>query len=67
MENYPFDTVGLQCDAIDLYNDTYQALKAKFDIEPTGDIDFQLPQFEVFRGYDDVKLRGSFVIKRLPI
>jgi hypothetical protein len=64
MENYPFDTVGLGCDAIDLYNDTYHALKAKFNIQPTGDIDFHLTQFEVFRGFEDVQVRGSFVIKQ---
>jgi hypothetical protein len=64
MENYPFDTVGLNSDTIDLYNDTYKALKADLDLQLTGNIDFQLDQFEVFRGYDGVNLRGSFAIKQ---
>jgi hypothetical protein len=61
--NYPFDTVGLNSDQIDLYQETYETLKSKFRIEPTGEIDFHLPDFEVFRELDDVIVRGSFVIK----
>ncbi|BAU55214.1 hypothetical protein [Mucilaginibacter gotjawali] len=63
MENYPFDTTGLTSDTIDLFNDTYMALKAKFDIQVTGNIDFQLEQFEVFSQYDDVNIRGSYALK----
>jgi hypothetical protein len=65
MENYPFDTAGLGSDAIDLFNDTYKALKEKLDIHLTGNIDFHLQQFEVFRGYEEVNLRGSFAIKQV--
>ena len=64
MENYPFDTTGLNGDTIDLFNDTYLSLKAKFDVEVTGNIDFQLEQFEVFSGYNDVNIRGSYAIKQ---
>ena len=64
MENYPFDVAGLGCDAIDLFNDTYKALKANLDVHLTGNIDFHLEQFEVFRQYEDVNLRGSFAIKQ---
>lgn len=64
MENYPFDTAGLGSGAIDLFNDTYNALKEKLDIHLTGNIDFHLQQFEVFRGYEEVNLRGSFAIKQ---
>jgi len=63
MENYPFDTTGLNSDTIDLFNDTYQLLKARSDFQVTGNIDFQLEQFEVFRDYDDVNIRGSYAIK----
>jgi len=63
MDNYPFDTVGLGCDQIDLFNDTYKALKSKFNIETTGYIDFHLEQFDVFKNYINLNLRGSFVIK----
>jgi hypothetical protein len=61
--NYPFDTVGLTSDQVDLYQETYETLKSRFHVELTGNIDFHLPDFEVFRNCEDVKLRGSFVIK----
>jgi len=61
--NYPFDTVGLTADQIDLYQETHETLKSQFRLEPTGNIDFHLPDFEVFRNCEDVKLRGSFVVK----
>jgi len=64
MEKYPFDTTGLLGDSIDLYSDTYKALKGKFNVQVTGNIDFQLEQFEVFKGYDDINLRGSYVVKQ---
>jgi hypothetical protein len=61
--NYPFDTVGLTSDQIDIFQETYEALKARFRVELTGDINFNLPDFEVFRDCADVNLRGSYVIK----
>jgi len=61
--NYPFDTVGLTSDQIDIFQETYDALKARFRIELTGDINFHLPDFQVFKGYADVNLKGSYVIK----
>ncbi|MBS1530544.1 MAG: hypothetical protein JSU01_09570 [Bacteroidetes bacterium] len=61
--NYPFDTVGLTSDQIDLYQETYETLKSKFHVELTGNIDFHLQDFEVFRGCENVNLKGSFVIK----
>ncbi|MDB5029763.1 hypothetical protein [Mucilaginibacter sp.] len=64
MENYPFDTAGLTTETIDRYNETYKALKVEFNILPTGHIDFNLEQFEVFRNCLSVNLRGSFVIKQ---
>ncbi|MCR8559863.1 hypothetical protein KXD93_19590 [Mucilaginibacter sp. BJC16-A38] len=64
MDNSPFDTIALTSDTIDWYNDTYTALKAKFGIQLTYDINFQLEQFEVFRGYVSINIRGSFVIKQ---
>jgi len=64
MDNFPFDTVALTADIIDQYNDTYEVLKAKFGIQLTNDINFQLEQFEVFRRYTNVNIRGSFVIKQ---
>jgi hypothetical protein len=64
MENYPFDTVGLTVDVIDRYHNSYQVLKEEFNIQPTGHIDFDLQQFEVFKNCKDINLRGSYVIKQ---
>ena len=61
--NYPFDTVGLTSDQVDLYQETYETLKSKFHVELTGNIDFHLSDFEIFSGCENVNLRGSFVIK----
>ena len=63
MDFVPFDTVGLTATDFDDFYQTYKALDEKFDIHPTGDIDFHLEDFEAFRLYSDVRLRGSFVIK----
>jgi hypothetical protein len=65
MNNYPFDTIGLSTEVIDSYQDTYDLIKTKLSIAPTGHINFQLEQFEVFKSYVDTNLRGSFVIKHL--
>ncbi|MBS1525411.1 MAG: hypothetical protein JST19_07170 [Bacteroidetes bacterium] len=61
--HYPFDTTGMAPEQINLFQETYEVLKTKFEIEPTGDIDFHLDNFEVFRGWTDVNTRSSFVIK----
>jgi len=61
--NYPFDTVGLSGDTIDTFDETYKLLKSRYHTEFTGNIDFHLGDFEVFRECHDVNVRGSFVIK----
>jgi hypothetical protein len=61
--DYPFDTVGLDSETIDSLHETYKALKSKFHIEFTGDIDFRLEDFEVFRLFFNTTLRDSYVIK----
>ncbi len=63
MESYPFDTTSLSGEMIDYYHTIYLALKARFNIQHTGEIDFQLKNFEVFRGYTDINIRGSFAVK----
>lgn len=64
--DYPFDTVGLNSETIDTLDETYKLLKSKFRIELTGNIDFHLEDFEVFRECANVNLRGSYVIKSAP-
>ena len=64
MYAYPFDTTGLCSEDIDLFYEAYKALKENFSLEFTGQIDFNLEQFEVFRNYQNVNLRESFVIRQ---
>lgn len=64
MTDYPFDTTGLCSADIDTFYEAYNALKANFDVEFTGQIDFHLEQFEVFNGCLNVNVRDSFVIKQ---
>ena len=63
MDFVPFDTVGLTASQFDDFYQTYNLLEANFSIHPTGNIDFHLDDFESFKSYKDVKIRGSFVIK----
>lgn len=64
MPDFPFDTVGLTAEEIDRLQQTYTALKDKFNIQLTGDINFHLEQFEVFKHCFDVNIRDSYVIKQ---
>ena len=48
----------------DRYQNTYDALKSRFCIQPTGHIDFNLEQFEVFKQYLDINIRDSYVLKQ---
>lgn len=64
MDNYPFDTVSLSGDVIDNYSDTHHNLKKRFDLQFTGNIDFQLQQFELFGDCCDLNVRGSYVLKQ---
>ncbi len=45
MPDFPFDTVGLTSEEIDRLQQTYTALKNKFNIQLTGNINFHLDQF----------------------
>ena len=64
MDNLPFDTTGLCTEEIDRFYDTYKRLKENFDIQFTGDIDFHLEQFEIFRHCYVISVRNSYVIKQ---
>jgi hypothetical protein len=64
MQTHPFNTDNLTEATIKRFGDTYEALKAEVDLQPTGHIDFDLPQFEVFKNCADVDVLGSFVIKQ---
>ncbi len=64
MPDFPFDTVGLTSKEIDRLQQTYTALKDKFNIQLTGNINFHLEQFEVFKDCFDVNIRDSYVINQ---
>ncbi len=64
MENYPFDTGGLEQETIDLYYDTYKALRENLEVCGTGTIDFHLEQFEVFRDSVNINLLASLAVKQ---
>jgi hypothetical protein len=63
MPDFPFDTVGLTSEQIDRFQETYTALKSKFNIQQTGDIDFHLEDFEMFKRFYAVNVRDSFLVK----
>src|ERR1700712_3327545 len=64
MNNYPFDITGLCTEEIERYHEAYSVLKSKFNLEFTGEIDFHLELFEVFKNYLEITVRDSFVIKQ---
>ncbi len=64
MPDFPFDTVGLTSEEINRLQQTYITLKDKFNIQLTGNINFHLEQFEVFKHCFDVNIRYSYVIKQ---
>jgi hypothetical protein len=64
MQTHPFNTANLNEATIKRFADTHEALHEAFNIQPTGHIDFDLPQFRVFKNCADVDVLGSFVIKR---
>ena len=63
MDFVPFNTIGLTASDFDDLYQTYNALKEKFNIQPTGNIDFHLDDFEALKLYNNTLLRGSFLIK----
>lgn len=64
MDHYPFDPVSLDGDVIAIYNDTHHQLKSRFDLQFTGNIDFQLQQFRIFGDCSNLNVLGSYVLKQ---
>ncbi len=64
INNHPFDTVGLSSEMIDSFQEVYETLKAKFNIQHTGYIDFNIESFEVFRLNFKTIVRDSYVLKQ---
>lgn len=60
----PFDTTGLGEEDKNRFSAVHSALRSKFNIQPTGHIDFNLQQFEAFKNYLDISVRNSYVIRQ---
>lgn len=63
MENLPFNSIGLNSATIGNFNDIYSTIKIGFDLQPTGQINFHLEDFEAFRNCIEINLRASYVMK----
>lgn len=59
----PFDTAGLSLDEQKRFEETHLVLNNRFHIQRTGHIDFHLEDFELFRHYQAIGIRNSYVIK----
>jgi hypothetical protein len=58
----PFDLVNLCADDVQELEDTYKALKAKFDISISSDNEFHIKQFELLNTNPDITIGGSLLI-----
>lgn len=63
MSEFLFDTKGLSTEALERFLLTYNELRANFNLQLTGHINFHLEDFDVFNQYHDYNLLGSYVIK----
>jgi len=61
MRNLPFDTINLGADDVQALEDSYNALKAKFNIG-LADSHTHLNKFELFNNEPDASVSGTFLI-----
>jgi len=64
MNSLPFNTTGLCAEEIERLQETYKALREKYNVQFTGNIDFHLEQFEVFKSFANINVRDCYVIKQ---
>ncbi|MDB5007892.1 MAG: hypothetical protein JWQ84_2163 [Mucilaginibacter sp.] len=62
MKSFPFDTINLEADEVQALEDTYRALKAKFNIGIPDNTDHFLNKFELFNNNPETKLGGTLFI-----
>jgi hypothetical protein len=62
MHNLPFDTVGLDTDEVQALEDSYKALKAKFNIEVPGKANVHINKFELFNNSENSAISGVLLI-----
>jgi len=61
MKNLPFDTINLAADDVQALEDSYNALKAKFNIS-LPDSHTHLNKFELFNNEPEATVSGTFLI-----
>jgi hypothetical protein len=61
MKNLPFDTINLGADDVQALEDSYKALKAKFNIG-LPDSNTHLNKFELFNNEPEASISGTFLI-----
>jgi len=62
MNNLPFDTVGLDANEVQRLEDSYKALKAKFNIEVPGKANLHINKFELFNNSQNLAVGGVLLI-----
>jgi hypothetical protein len=62
MHNLPFDTVGIDADEVQALEDSYKALKAKFNIEIPGKTNLHINKFELFNNNQNSTIGGVLLI-----
>jgi len=62
LHNLPFDTCSLQADTVQALEDTYAALRAKFNVSVPNDINLHIDEFETINANPDISLGGILQI-----
>lgn len=62
MKNLPFDTIGIESDELQALEETYKALKAKFNIALPGDIDLHINKFELFNNNPNTSVGDTLIL-----
>ncbi|WP_183575901.1 hypothetical protein HDF18_18550 [Mucilaginibacter sp. X5P1] len=62
LHNFPFDTCSLRADTVQALEDTYAALRAKFNISVPNDINLHINKFETININPDISVGGVLQI-----
>jgi hypothetical protein len=62
LHDLPFDTCGINADTVQALEDTYAALRAKFNISIPNDINLHINRFETINANPDISVGGILQI-----
>lgn len=62
MEKLPFDTTDIDAEDMQALEDSYKALRSKFQVGLAEDDTFDLKKFNIFSNYGDIRIGGSLLI-----